>query len=197
VDTFLKGLKQIQGGKMNEYLEYDDYQSYEPVFAEGMDKAFKLDGEICVDVGAVHHSIKNFISNNANNLLKDFIQKEVIKCLQSSYESKAQWKEMLKEVMSEKMDKKYPDVVENKVNEMVEEIKKHQFKSGSYRHKVFETINQKAMKKVDDYIEGELAESVKQSKDYIEQFAKNYFADNLFRAMGMMDKMIPQVDVKK
>jgi hypothetical protein len=43
----------------------------------------------------------------------------------------------------------------------------------------------------------ELSITVKKTKDEIDEFAKNYFTRNLFRAMGMMDQFTNTMQVEK
>lgn len=100
--------------------------------------------------------------------------------------------ELLQKVISEEFLKRYPDVVENKVKEIEVYVKnlKPENMRGGYSWQG-ESISRAAQNKVMEYIEKELKQEVAVTKEWLETFAKNYFANNLFRAMGLMDKMIP------
>lgn len=175
-----------------DYLDYDEFEEYEPTEIEGMDDAVKLESTVIVDVKNLQSLISGYVNQHLHAVMQGMIQREVIKCIQSSYGSKARFADAIENVLRKKLEEKYPDVVENKLNELVSEIKNHKFKFDRYSGE--KTLKTKALAIVNDYIEKELAGEVKKSTEYIEQFSKNYFANNLFRAMGMMDKLIPIAD---
>jgi hypothetical protein len=100
--------------------------------------------------------------------------------------------DIIKKEVARVFIEKYPDIVENKANEIMEYIKN--LKPESFRDWSWngESISMAAKNKVKEYIENELENEVKVTKEWLEQFSRNYFANNLFRAMGMMDKILPQ-----
>jgi hypothetical protein len=106
----------------------------------------------------------------------------------------SKFEELIKEVVRAEFVKRYPDVVENKVNEIHNYLLK--MKPEDTRDwrwmPTSKTISEAARHKVNEYIENELKNEVKVTKEWLETFSRNYFANNLFRAMGMMDKMIPE-----
>lgn len=105
--------------------------------------------------------------------------------------------ELMTKTIAEEFLKRYPDVVENKANEISEYIKNQKPENFKDYRWGGESISQAARNKVTDYIEKELKKEVEVTKEYLEQFSRNYFANNLFRAMGMLDSMIPQVTPNK
>ena len=111
----------------------------------------------------------------------------------------ANFDSLIKEVIKEEFIKRYPDVVENKVNEVADFVKKLRPEDAKdWRWDATgKNIGELAKKKVQEYIENELKKEIKVTTDYLEQFSRNYFANNLFKAMGMMDKMIPQIKETK
>jgi len=103
--------------------------------------------------------------------------------------------EMIKNVIRDEFEKRYPDVVENKVNEVHQfllNLKPEDARDWRWSNDG-KNIADKARLKVQEYIEKELSKEIKVTKEYLEQFSRNYFANNLFKAMGLMDSMIPQV----
>lgn len=102
--------------------------------------------------------------------------------------------DLIKEVIRAEFVKRYPDVVENKVNEIHDyliRMKPEDARDWRWEN-TSKTISEAARAKVKEYIENELKNEVKVTKEWLETFSRNYFANNLFRAMGMMDKMIPE-----
>lgn len=173
------------------YCDYFDEEWEQPEITEieGMDEAVKLETTAFIDATLIQTMVSKYISDNAHRLIKEFIQEEVKKCINDTFRSKASFKEALENVMEKKFTEKYPDAVENKVNEMAKKIKAYEMNWG--RGHSSDSIQNKALTMVNDYIDNELSKEVKKSTDYLEQYSKNYFANNLFRAMGMMDKLIP------
>jgi len=181
------------------YDDYDEYEEREPEIVEGLEDAIKISTVIDVDVTSIEIRLRKYVEKVILSKLQSMIQTEVVKCITDSYQSKARFKDAIETVMREKFTETYPDAVENKINEMEKKLKEFSFEWGrdswgGTKGTPAMTIKEAAKKRVEGYIENELAESVKISKEYIEQFAKNYFANNLFRAMGMMDKMLPQTE---
>lgn len=102
--------------------------------------------------------------------------------------------DLIEKIIREKFEERYPDLVINKVDEIAEYLKKlppEKVRDWKYSS-TGDNIATLAKRKVDDYIENELKGEIKKTTEYLEQFSRNYFANNLFRAMGMMDKMIPE-----
>ena len=88
---------------------------------------------------------------------------------------------------TESIKEKYPDVVENKVNEFAKKIKEMPFDNREFAGKTFQEA---AARKVSVALDTELAEVIKKTKDGIDNYAKNYFARNLFKAMNLMDGVL-------
>jgi hypothetical protein len=170
---------------------WDEEPHYEPEPQLELGTPQKIDVEVSINSGVIADATNAFINNIMENNLKKHIERQVELCLRNSYESKIKFDNVIKEIITEKINEKYPDVVENKVNEFEEYIKNIKFSDRNFGYSS-DTIQSRAAKRVDAYIENELKDSVAKSKEYIEQFSKNYFANNLFKAMGMMDKMLPQ-----
>lgn len=104
-------------------------------------------------------------------------------------------KKAIREAVVTKVNEKYPDIVENKVNEFVEAIKAMKFEArrssrNSRDDLSYEGIEARADAQIKKYIETELMDAVKMTKDEVETFAKNYFTNNLFKAMDFMNKQI-------
>ncbi len=174
------------------YEDYEDYEDYKPTEVEGLEKAIAFNVKAAIDVASIQVLIRRHISENYRQLIQQYIQQESIKCIKDAFQSKASFERALHAVMREKLDEAYPGLVDDKIDELAKRIKGFEFNWNDRRQK--ENMQKVAMEKVDLYIETELASSVKRSTDYVEQFSRNYFANNLFRAMGMMDKMLPQAN---
>lgn len=161
-----------------------------------IEKAFNA--SVNVDV----NTILELVANDLNRDIAGRIQSSIIKMVEQKFNecindnwSQDAFKEVLKKVIREKLEEKYPDIVENKANELAEIIKKIDYKDRN--DNIALTIHQRSTKIVNDYIEKELSSTVKKTKEEIDDFAKNYFTRNLFRAMGMMDQFTQQSTMEK
>ena len=103
---------------MSEYMSYEEYDNYEPTEIDGLEKAIKAEAFATIDAEAIRVLIEQYIRNNFHGVLKQFIQQEVIKCLKKTYNSPASFEKVLHDIMLEKFDQKYPDVVENKIDQL-------------------------------------------------------------------------------
>lgn len=182
---------------MSDYWYDEDYE-YEPEPELDLpDESAELKIKLSINAGQIEMAIQKQVNDILEDRIKKMIREKISDAmndlLKKDYWSKSNIKEILYRAVNSRLDAAYPEVTENKVNEFVEAIKGLKY-SELRNDKNFESIAKRADRKVQEYIDGELSESVKQSKEYIEQFAKNYFANNLFRAMGMMDKMLPQTE---
>ena len=171
-------------------MSYDD-EDEEVGFNEtpGTDGLVKITANVEINIEDLNYKAANYVRDNIIGLLNKKIESEVNKVLADHYSSKESFGAIVERIIKAKLDERYPDVVESKVNELAEKIKKFEFRTD--RNEGLMTLQRKAESIVNKYIETELALEVKKSKEYLEQFSKNYFANNLFRAMGMMDKLIP------
>lgn len=180
---------------------YDDEPPhYEPEIIGQELSNKEAEGLLTVTMGFKPEEFSSVIAGNIRHSLAESIQsivnREVDKILRGSWgENKMSeaMKGMVSDVIAEKMEEQYPDIVENKVNEFAEEFKKRKIEDGRYGRDISSDLQKYAKNKVEKYINGELMESVKKSKEEIDEFAKNYFAKNLFKAMGFlggeMDKL--------
>lgn len=162
----------------------------------GIEKAFNA--SVNVDVKTILEIAAQDLHRNVASRIHSFIirrtKEEFEKCFRDNW-SQDSFKEILKKVIREKLEEAYPDIVENKVNELAEMIKKIDYKDRN--DKLALDIHQRSTKIVNDYIEKELSITVKKTKEEIDEFAKNYFTRNLFRAMGMMDQFTNTMQVEK
>ena len=142
-----------------------------------------------VDINALKRSSEEYAEHVFKERLDSLIESKVQKAINDAYGAQYSLKDALTDVIREKLDQKYPGVVDDKVDELAEKIKAFEFEWN--RREAKQNIRDKATSVVDNYIEKELAAEVKKQADWLEQYSRNYFAHNLFRAMGMMDKMIP------
>ena len=149
---------------------------------------------LSVDVMAIEEAIEQRIHELFVRRLDAYINKAVDNALGNAYGAQHTFKDALQDAMSKKLDEKYPGIVDEKVDELAETIKGFKFEWNRREEK--QGLQKKALEKVDAYIENELAAEVKKQADWLEQYSRNYFAHNLFRAMGMMDKMIPLADAE-
>ena len=111
---------------------------------------------------------------------------------------------MMQKEVSKRLNELYPEVVENKVNEFEEEIKKLKFGSRNNNYSLehlaktaqerVSEADKKAHDIINNYLENELKESVKLSKNTLNSLQK-LLCKQPFRAMGMMDKMLPRQKV--
>lgn len=176
-------------------MSYDDYDEPESCECEDfsiLSDAIKGKVSLGIELSDLEHHLSLHVQKKFSDTLKSFIEREVKKCVEESYGSKYTFKDALMDEISKRLDEKYPCIVDDKIDELAEKIKNTEFQYG--RREAPTSINKKAQEKVDEYIEGELVKSVAKSTEYLEQFSRNYFAENLFRAMGMMDKMFPQAN---
>lgn len=174
-----------------------DYREDEPESCECGDTkiiedSIKVESTIGLEVSNIENVLSQMLHKQFNDTLERFIKTETDKCVASAYGSKHTFKDALQDVISKKLDDKFPDIVDDKIDELAETIKGFEFEWSRREQK--NSIRDKAIEKVDSYIDNELSQSVAKSVEYVEQFSRNYFANNLFRAMGMMDKMIPFAD---
>lgn len=163
--------------------EFDDPSEYS---TEELEKAITTSTEVVVNSDMVISHIKKTVQNQLKPVLNKIIESQVQAALQNSYQSKIKLEDIIKEMIREKINSAYPDIVENKANEFAELIKKQKYENSGYYGRSGSSIHEMAEKKVKEYIENELMDSVKKSKEEIDTFAKNYFTNNLFRAMGIM-----------
>lgn len=182
---------------MSDYF-YDEDRPYEPEPEIDLpDKTAELTTKLSINAGqleaAIDAHLNSILEQRVKRIVDEKIKKHMDRMLSKDAWGSGNFESILYKAIVAKLNEKYPDVVENKVNEFYEAILKAKYTDGR-RGDDLSSIQEKAKKKVDEYIEKELKESVQLSKEYIEQFSKNYFAQNLFRAMGMMDKMIPQTE---
>lgn len=183
---------------MSDY--WDEERTYEPEpQIEIPEDAAKASISLSLNAGqiesAVNSHVQSILEAKMGQLVNAAVEKHTQYILSKDSWGKGNFENILRDIISKKIDERYPEIVENKVNELKEMILKLQFSES--RNDTLSDIQSKALKKVEGYVNTELAESVKLSREYIEQFAKNYFANNLFRAMGMMDKMLPQTESVK
>lgn len=167
---------------------------YEESFIEP-ESAFTLKGskaevQIQFSVEAMERATSELMNQHIENNFIPKLQRACDNFLQlKGYTS---FETLIKDTVKEELLKRYPDVVENKVNEIAEYIKKIKVEDSRDYKWTGQTISDCARNKVKEYIEKELVQEVKVTKEWLETFSRNYFANNLFRAMGMMDKMIPE-----
>ena len=174
-------------------MDYDDeYESCEREENKIIPDVIKVESAISLEVSDIEGVLSSILHKQFNDTLELFIRVEVEKCISNAYGSKHTFKDALQDVISKKLDEKYPSIVDDKVDELAEKIKDFSFEWG--RREEPKNMRDKAVAQVNEYIDNELSKSVAKSVEYVEQFSRNYFANNLFRAMGMMDKMIPFAD---
>lgn len=119
--------------------------------------------------------------------LKKRVQAEVKEAFDYTYKDYSLEK-VMRMVIEDKFKEKYPDVVENKINEFATKISNMKF--DELRDFSSRNFQEAAMKKVNAVIDSQLAEVIKKTKEGIDDYAKNYFARNLFKAMNLMDGLI-------
>jgi acyl-CoA synthetase (NDP forming) len=170
---------------------------FEPSYIEP-DSAFTLkDGKATVSIQFSADLLEKAASEIVQNHIEINFMPKLERAVQSFLELKgySQFDSLIKEVVKEQFEKRYPDVVENKVNQIHDYLLKLRPEdSKDWRwDSTQKTLGEAAKAKVLEYINNELSKEVKVTKEWLETFSRNYFANNLFRAMGMMDKMIPEV----
>lgn len=190
------------------YQEYwDEEIIYEdaPVLNLNPEKV-KAEVHLALDELTMERAISEFVDKTVENRIKYLVNKAVNEALKRLAAKDAYRADNLNALMSNIIEKRmlemYPDVVENKVNEFYETLNKATLSERKYDSFLSDmTESAKKMKKasfdhaeraINAYINDELKKSVEKSTEYIEQFSRNYFANNLFKAMGMMDAMMPQ-----
>lgn len=174
---------------------WDEERQYEPepiidIPTEAAEMKISLHLNAGLLEASVNKHVESMLEAKMQQLVAKAVNDRMKDILAQDSWGRGNFEVIIRKIISDKIDQRYPEIVENKVNELKEMILKLQFSES--RNDTLSDIRTKALKKVEGYVNTELQESVKLSKEYIEQFAKNYFANNLFRAMGMMDKMLPQ-----
>lgn len=178
-------------------MDYYREPEYEPEPQVNLPEDQKVTVGLSINLGVIEQAIaaeiNKLIVPKLSWMINKKINDEFKNLLSKEYWSSNKIEKYLQIAVEKRLNEMYPEVVENKVNEFAEALKK--LKIENYKNKDDgKTIYQMAKDRVETYINTELADSVSKSKEYIEQFAKNYFAQNLFRAMGMMDKLLPQTE---
>lgn len=175
---------------------YDDDYEYEPEPEIELPESQSVNVGLSINAGQIDLAIQKHIEEILEPRIKRMVRKKISDSfktlLSDSTWSNDNMRSYIERAIVNRLEQKYPTIVEDKINEFEESLKSATFKDS--RNDFLGSMHSKAKKKVDSYIENELVDSVKRSKDYIEQFSKNYFANNLFKAMGMMDKMLPQTE---
>lgn len=180
------------------YSEDYEYEPEPELVLPGESTELKI--KLSINAGqielAIQKQVEDLLEVRIKKMIREKISNGMKDLLCSDYWSKDNMKDLLYKAINSRLEEKYPTVVEDKVNEFYEALMSIKFTENRHDNDL-SSLRMKAKNKVDSYIENELIGSVKKSKEYIEQFAKNYFANNLFRAMGMMDKMLPQTENAK
>lgn len=154
-----------------------------------------------VILDAVKNKISNLILKSVHNTIEQEF-KNVVSGGYFSREEKATLSETVKEIIrntiSKKVDERFPEIVENKTNEFKDYIVNLKIQDIDRDRKISSsTIAEMAKQRVKEYIEKEMMESVKMTKQEIDDFAKQYFTQNLFKAMGVFGKALDQIEDKK
>ena len=172
---------------------YDEDYHVEPEPQIELPESQKVEVGLSINAGLIENAIQKHIDEilqpRIENAVRAAISKQVKDMLRTDAWGRDGFKSILVDAVERRMLRKYPEVVEDKVNEFYEFLKNLKYSDNN--REPARDMATKARKLIDGYIENELVDSVKRSKEYIEQFSKNYFANNLFKAMGMMDKMMP------
>ena len=171
--------------------DYYEQEYIEPESAMGF-RDGKAEVKILFSAEALESAASAILQDHIERNFLPMLNREIAKYLELKGHSN--FSEIIKATVRDEFIKRYPDVVENKVNEIADFVKKMRPEdSKDWRwDNTQKTIGDAAKAKVIEYINNELAKEVKVTKEWLEQFSRNYFANNLFRAMGMMDKMIPE-----
>lgn len=174
---------------MSDYYE-EDY--IEPETAYTL-KEGRAEVKIQFSAQALEMAATDLINKHIEANFIPMLNRKIEEALRLQYH--CQLTDLIEKVIREKFDERYPEIVIGKVDEIAEYLKKLQpEKARDWRYtSTGDNIASLARKKVDDYIENELKGEIKKTTEYLEQFSRNYFANNLFRAMGMMDKIMPEV----
>lgn len=170
---------------------------------EELENLAKVETQINLEVSDIEAAIQNHIANNVQSVIRKFIQKEVRAALKNEYGSKVRFDDLLKEIIHEELSKRFPEAIDDKIDELEKSLReyKHDWSRdkghwlGSKNTPT--TIKDAAKSAVDSYIETELAKEVTKTKEFLNDFSKQYFANNLFKVMGMMSSFEPQSELGK
>lgn len=178
---------------MSDYFE-PDYIEPETAFTL---KDGKAEVSIQFSADLLEKAATQIIQNHIDLNYQPMLERKTQEFL--SLKGYSKFDDLIKQVVREEFVKRYPDVVENKVNEIRDyllKLKPEDSKDWRWDN-TSRTLAEAAKAKVLEYIQNELSKEIKVTKDWLETFSRNYFANNLFRAMGMMDKMLPEAKGEK
>ena len=174
-------------------MEYEEHY-VEPESAISFGDNFKVEAKMLLNTEELDAAIAKYVREQTTRqismleeTLKKRVQAEVKEAFDYSYKEYSLEK-VMKQVVEEKFNEKYPDIVENKVNDFASKIGNMKF--DDMREFSGRNFQESAMKKVNAVIDSQLAEVIKKTKEGIDDYAKNYFARNLFKAMNLMDGLI-------
>ena len=184
---------------MSDYWYEEDHEYELEPEIELPSEAAELKIKLSINAGQIELAVQKQIDEVFEDKLKRMIKQKIDESM-SVLLRKDSWgtdsfRELLLRAIEKRLVARYPEIVEDKINEFhkyITELKYTETRKGA-----LSDLRKKAENRVDAYINDELKDSVAKSKEYIEQFSKNYFANNLFKAMGMMDKMLPQTENTK
>ncbi len=100
-------------------------------------------------------------------------------------------RDLMKEVIEEKFEEKYPDVVENKVNDVAEKIEKMDV-FGDRRN--LTQLTRRIEMEVEERIDAAIQPIIDAQAAKVENYARQYFANNFFKAMDFLNKDIPELE---
>lgn len=172
--------------------DYYEQEFIEPESAYTL-KDGKAEVKIQFSADALEKATTEIVQQHINNNFTPMMEKKIQEYLKLQYHGTLT--DLIEKIIREQFELRYPEIVINKVDEIAEYLKKlPPEKARDWRYSgTADNMASLAQKKVNDYIENELKGEIKKTTEYLEQFSRNYFANNLFRAMGLMDKMIPEI----
>lgn len=145
--------------------------------------------DFAIDVRALEIASKKL----ADSYFKEHLDLKINQCvdqaIKNAYGSQFTLNDALTAVIREKLDTKYPDIVDEKVDELAAKIKDFAFDWNSRENA--RTMRDQAEKRIKEYIDNELMQSVTKTKESLEEYGQQYFAKNLFRAMNLMSASVP------
>ena len=169
----------------HEDYDEDEVETTNTIEAKDPD-TIKVTASIAIATDRLDAMIEKYIKDNLKLKMDTMIKSQVDSAFRTEYE-KYSLHSVMREVITEKFRNTYPDIVENKVNEFHKKIMSLEFNTRDFDGRNFQEA---AMKKVMTTIDSELKEVITKVKAGIDDYAKNYFTRNLFKAMNLMDSVL-------
>ena len=158
----------------------------EPTLVEGIIKV-----SVQIDAAKLSRAVADSVAGNISSMIRSAIGNEVTGLLKAKrYYSSNKGEEMsndlltvIREVIEQKFNTAYPDVVENKINELADTITKLTLDEHGFRDLPIRNIKDKVLTLVEARLKAAIDPAVKEQVDAIKERVQTQFAQNLMRSL--------------